>query len=225
MTRSVHRAPDVCVHVFVVLIVAVAASCTGAGAAARSARAVGRSSGCATRPVAAPGTTDETLTSGGVERHYQLDIPSSYKGTRPYTLVFGLHPLTINYKIVPSLSGFGDMTTKYRFIDVSPSGLLNGPAPYWNAAPVADNYDVKFLTQLLDHLEAKLCIDTSRCSRSACRTVRNCRHCSRAASRTASPALLRSPVSNSTSLVTDDPCPSLRFMAPLIRSCRTRAAG
>ncbi len=28
--------------------------------------------------------------------------------------------------------------------------------------PVADNYDVKFLTQLLDHLEAELCIDTSR---------------------------------------------------------------
>src|SRR5881275_228959 len=148
MTRPVRRRPDVCVHIFVVLIVAVAASCTGAG---------GRSSGCATRPAAAPGTTDETLMSGGLERHYQLNVPSSYKGTRPYALVFGLHPLTINYKIVPSLSGFGDMATKYNFIDVSPSGLLNGPTPYWNATPVADNYDVKFLTQLLDHLEAKLC--------------------------------------------------------------------
>lgn len=162
MTTAARRRSDVCVHIFAVIIVAVAASCTGAGAAARTARAGGRSSGCAARPVAAPGTTDEKLTSGGVERHYQLDIPSSYKGTRPYALVFGLHPLTINYKIVPGLSGFGDMTAKYRFIDVSPSGLLNGAAPYWNAAPVADNYDVKFLTRLLDHLEAKLCIDTSR---------------------------------------------------------------
>ena len=124
MTRPARRRTDVCVHVFVVLILAVAASCTRAGAAARSARAGGRSAGCDTRPAAAPGTTDETLTSGGVERHYQLDIPSSYKGTRPYALVFGLHPLTVNYKIVPSLSGFGDMATKYNFIDVSPSGLL-----------------------------------------------------------------------------------------------------
>jgi polyhydroxybutyrate depolymerase len=160
MTKIPRRRHHVCVQVFVVLIAAVAASCAGTGA--RTARSDGRSSGCAARPVATPGTTDETLLSGGLERHYQLDIPSSYDGTRPYALVLGLHALTVTYKIVPSLSGFGDMSTKYNFIDVSPSGLSNGPAPYWNAAPVADNYDVKFLTRLLDHLEAQLCIDEAR---------------------------------------------------------------
>src|SRR5437899_11646664 len=162
MTRRICHRADVSLRVVVVLTLAIAVSFSAPGAGARTAPTRGRSSGCAAPPASSPGTTDETLTSGGVEPHYQVDIPSSYKGTRPYALVFGLHPLTINYTIVPSLSGFGDMTTKYRFIDVSPSGLLNGPAPYWNAAPVADNYDVKFLTQLLDHLEAKLRIHPSR---------------------------------------------------------------
>jgi polyhydroxybutyrate depolymerase len=162
MTRPVCRGADISLRAFVVLTVAITASFSAPGAVARTAPTRGRSSGCSARPAAVPGTTDEQLTSGGVARNYQLDIPSSYDGTRPFALVLGLHPLTVSYKIVPNLSGFGDMTTKYRFIDVSPSGLLNGSSPYWNAAPVADNYDVKFLSQLLDHLEAKLCIDTSR---------------------------------------------------------------
>ena len=37
-----------------------------------------------------------------------------------------------------------------------------GPTPYWFAAPVADNYDVAFISELLDHLESTLCIDQAR---------------------------------------------------------------
>lgn len=103
-----------------------------------------------------------TLVSGGQQRVYQLVVPPGYDGTSPYALVFFLHSLTVDYRIVPSMSGIADMTPKYRFIGVSPSGLRNGNVPYWNAAPVADNYDVTFLTDLLDHLEATLCINTKR---------------------------------------------------------------
>jgi polyhydroxybutyrate depolymerase len=127
-----------------------------------STHASGPSAGCHAEPVAAPGSTNQTMTSGGQQRDYVLDIPASYDGTKPYALVFGLHPLTVDYRIVPSMSGFADMDKKYEFIDVSPSGLRNGNVPYWNAAPAADNYDLTYLTELLDHLEATLCIDTAQ---------------------------------------------------------------
>jgi polyhydroxybutyrate depolymerase len=77
--------------------------------------------------------------------------------------VFGLHSLTVDYRIVPAMSGFGDMAGTYDFIGVAPSGLLsNDQFPYWNAAPAEDNYDLVFLAGLLDHLEATLCVDTAK---------------------------------------------------------------
>jgi polyhydroxybutyrate depolymerase len=124
--------------------------------------ASGPSAGCNVTPAAPPGSTDVRMTSGGKERSYQLDIPASYDGTKPLPIVLGLHSLTVSYKFVPALSGFPEMNAKYDFIDVAPSGLLDGKTPYWNAAPVADNYDVTFINDLLDHLEATLCVDTAR---------------------------------------------------------------
>jgi polyhydroxybutyrate depolymerase len=102
------------------------------------------------------------MTSGGVSRAYQLDIPATYDGTKPFALVLALHPLSISYTVMPSQVGFADMQKSYDFIGVAPSGLLDGATPYWFAAPVADNYDVTFISDLLDQLEATLCIDPSR---------------------------------------------------------------
>ena len=127
-----------------------------------TAHASGPSSGCEATPVVAPGTTDRTITSGGVERTYRLEVPASYDGTKPYAVVLGLHSLTVDYRIVPAMTGFADMASTYDFIGVAPSGRLDGSTPYWNAAPVPDNYDVAFLGELLDHLEATLCVDTGR---------------------------------------------------------------
>ena len=58
--------------------------------------------------------------------------------------------------------GFGDMSSRYRFIGVAPSGRLDGTTPYWLAAPSVDNYDLTFINDLLDVLEAKLCVDPRR---------------------------------------------------------------
>ena len=120
----------------------------------------GESDGCKAPPQAA-GRSDQVLSSGGQERHFLLDIPEGYSGSEPYPLVFALHSLTVDYHIVPDMGGFGEMHQKYKFIDVSPSGLVSS-APYWNAAPVQDNYDVRYITDLLDHLEQTLCINTSQ---------------------------------------------------------------
>lgn len=123
--------------------------------------ASGPSTGCGRSPVAPAETSDERITSGGVERSFRLIVPDRYDGTVPLPVVFGLHSLTVDYRVVPALSGFGDMAAAHDFIGVAPSGRL-GPSglPYWNAAPAETNYDLDFLTELLDHLESTLCIDT-----------------------------------------------------------------
>jgi polyhydroxybutyrate depolymerase len=69
--------------------------------------------------------------------------------------------LTVSYRFVPPMTGF-DQAGRYRFIGVAPSGRIDGATPYWNAAPTERNYDVDFIAQLLDQLEATLCINPSR---------------------------------------------------------------
>lgn len=129
----------------------------------RPEHASGPSPGCDEARPAEPGTTDARIVSGGVERSYQLTIPESYDGTTSLPIVFALHALTVDYRIVPAISGFGDMAVDYDFIGVSPSGLLgDGQVPYWNAAPATDNHDLVFIGELLDQLEATLCVDTAR---------------------------------------------------------------
>jgi polyhydroxybutyrate depolymerase len=102
-----------------------------------------------------------TINAGGLTRTYELSIPSTYTGRRPYALVFGLHPLSVRYQFMPSEVGFSTYQKQDRFIGVTPSGLTQ-PAPFWDAAPTTPNYDVAFIATLLTHLEDSLCIDTAR---------------------------------------------------------------
>jgi polyhydroxybutyrate depolymerase len=109
-----------------------------------------------------PGVTVRTLRSGGLTRTYQLTIPPSYTGRTALPVVFALHALSVSYSVATALAGFDEMAKRYAYIGVSPSGRLNGPTPFWLAAPVAHNYDVRFIGDLLDWLEANLCIDPTR---------------------------------------------------------------
>ncbi len=123
------------------------------------------SAGCGAEEVPEAGTSDLTMTSGGEERRYLLTIPEGYDGTEPMPIVLGLHALTVDYHVIPGMSGFGDKAAEYDFIGVAPSGLIDeddGVTPYWMPAPVADNYDVAFIGELLDELEGELCVDTTR---------------------------------------------------------------
>jgi polyhydroxybutyrate depolymerase len=119
------------------------------------------SHGCSTHHPIPPSNVALTINSGAMVRTYELSIPAAYTGRKPYPLVFGLHPLSVSYQFMPSQIGFPAYQKKYRFIGVAPSGLTK-PAPFWDAAPTTSNYDLDFLTTLLNHLEATLCIDRAR---------------------------------------------------------------
>jgi polyhydroxybutyrate depolymerase len=119
------------------------------------------SAGCRTNSRVGTGVRTESLLSGGTQRVYQLDIPSDYTGRKPFALVLGLHPLSVTYTYMPSVVRFSTNAPLYDFIGVAPSGLLSGSTPYWDAAPTEKNYDVDFISALIDHLESTLCITTS----------------------------------------------------------------
>ena len=118
------------------------------------------SQGCTNRHPTPLSNVPQTIVSGGMARTYELTVPASYTGKTPYALVFGLHPLSVSYQFMPSEVGFTTYQKKYHFIGVAPSGLTV-PAPFWDAAPSTPNYDVNFISELMTHLEATLCIDTS----------------------------------------------------------------
>ena len=119
------------------------------------------SAGCHAGAVILSGVHTESLFSGGIPRVYQLDVPPDYTGRKPFALVLALHPLSVSYTYMPSVVRFATNAPRYQFIGVAPSGLLAGSTPYWDAAPTASNYDVTFLSSLIDRLESTMCINTS----------------------------------------------------------------
>ncbi len=143
------------------------AGSAAAAPAGSPSHASGASAGCSSNGGAPAGTVpssgpaDQTITSGGTERRFRLELPAGYDPSRPYPVVLALHSLTVDYRIVPGMAGFADMAKRYPFISVSASGLVS-TVPYWNAAPVAENGDVVFIGDLLDHLEQTLCVDRAR---------------------------------------------------------------
>jgi polyhydroxybutyrate depolymerase len=99
------------------------------------------------------------MTSGGVERVFQLHVPERYDGQTALPVVFGLHALSVSHTTAAALAGFADMARDHDFVGVLPSGRLDGTVPYWLAAPTADNDDVAYISELLDLLASELCID------------------------------------------------------------------
>ncbi len=145
------------------LVVSLAPLSSPAGAAGRSDPNIGTavpSTGCHARVANQPGVTTQYIESDGYQRVYQLDIPKSYTGKRPFGIVLGLHPLSVSYLYMPTVVRFAMNGPRYGFIGVAPSGLLNGGTPYWDAAPTAKNHDVDFISALIDHLESTLCVNT-----------------------------------------------------------------
>ncbi len=120
------------------------------------------SAGCSRRPLdVLTGTTDHTLRTADGERHYQLLLPEDYDGTTPLPLVLGLHSLTVSYEFVAPGAGFADAQADHDFIAAMPSGRTV-PTPFWMAVPIEPNYDLEVINDVLDELEAELCIDTAR---------------------------------------------------------------
>ena len=111
------------------------------------------------RPYAA-GDTDGSVTSGGLVRTYILHVPPAYDGTRAVPLVLNFHGFGSNAREQAIYSGFPAKADAEGFITVAGNGT--GEPQRWTYPGLGDVDEPAFVADLLDKLQAELCIDATR---------------------------------------------------------------
>jgi polyhydroxybutyrate depolymerase len=122
----------------------------------------GPSPGCqegAPRATSGPGT----LSTSSGERAYSLHVPTL--GAEPRPLVLAMHGYTLNAAEQERVTRLSEVADREGFVVVYPDGL--GSPTSWNAGPCCSyddkaRDDIGFLTQLIDDLGERLCLDQGR---------------------------------------------------------------
>lgn len=136
----------------------------GAASSPSGSGGVGRSAGCGADPGQEPGSSVlRTLTSDGRERSVQLHLPEGYRSDRAWPVVLVFH----------GRGNTGAGTEAFAGLDALPAivaygngvvGTGDGDRQAWEGAPYSAPGvdDVAYTNDLLDTLEADLCLDTRR---------------------------------------------------------------
>lgn len=117
--------------------------------------------GCGKAPgVPAGRTVTLPLASGGYDRQYLLHVPASYDPHRPLPVVLAFHGRKGDGTDIEAFSGIDALDA----LAVYPVGLPGEAGePAWQGAPYQPpSDDVLFVSDLLDHLQATLCVDPAR---------------------------------------------------------------
>ncbi|MFC0645520.1 cellulose binding domain-containing protein [Cellulomonas phragmiteti] len=139
---------------FVLGGLAAPASAQPAPALAGGVASTALTAGCGSAPRLATG--NHTITSGGQQRQFRLDVPAGYNPNTAYRLVVGLHWLNGTSQDVVNQNFYGlKPLANNSTIFVAPQGISNG----W---PNTNGRDVTFIDDLLRTLDAALCIDTTQ---------------------------------------------------------------
>ena len=138
-------------------------SSSGAGSSSSSSSGGGTTQSC-TGKVAQPLDKTWTLMSGGVSRTANVHVPVSYDPTKPTAVVLNFHGFTSDAGQQALLTGMTPKADAEGFVVVYPQGLNDS----WNAGACCGMSassqvdDVAFVGDLLDALEAQLCVDAKR---------------------------------------------------------------
>jgi polyhydroxybutyrate depolymerase len=112
--------------------------------------------------------TNGAIISSGVTRRYLLYVPKTYDRSRPRPLVISIHPGATWPAFEMNISGWNDLAEQYGFIVVYPAGsgaffgTLTRGASIWPGGPHTLPRDVRFISDLIDKLEAEYNIDPNR---------------------------------------------------------------
>ncbi len=98
--------------------------------------------------------------SSGRKREYLLYVPSSYDRATPTALVISLHGAGLWGAAQKETSQWNRVADEYGFIVVYPSGEGGGGPRVWHEGSEAGpSRDVRFISELIDTLEARYNID------------------------------------------------------------------
>ena len=117
------------------------------------------SGGCGTSTVA-PGTQQIDFTFEGDDRFYVRRVPPAHDGTTPVPVVFDFHGLSEGSAIHQTHSQFGPHGDANGFVTIFPQARGTGLDVAWSTG--ITSVDVAMFGEMLDQLEADLCIDTNR---------------------------------------------------------------
>lgn len=111
--------------------------------------------------------TNGTIVSAGEEREYLLHVPPSYDGAEPAPLVISFHAGATWPAQQSNLTRWNRLADEHGFLVVYPSGrgeigFLDLPR-IWPVEREADRTrDVRYVTELIDRLEATYNVDSTR---------------------------------------------------------------
>jgi polyhydroxybutyrate depolymerase len=86
------------------------------------------------------------------------DVPPGYRPGTPVALVLDFPGYLQSAQLQSSFSGLGRFGASHHFITVTPQG--SGPTLQWHVIPGSP--DMRYVANLLDQVEAQLCVDTKR---------------------------------------------------------------
>jgi polyhydroxybutyrate depolymerase len=108
---------------------------------------------------------DPVLSAGATRRSYRLHVPTGYRPDRAVPAVLLLHGNGGSAADLDDVSGLSELADRRGFLAIYPQGLSVGAGrPFWAAAGrIEDGVDdLRFTADLLDDLQARLCVDPAR---------------------------------------------------------------
>jgi polyhydroxybutyrate depolymerase len=146
------------------LLACLAAVATGAALLIAPSATAAPARGCRLPAPQPPGTSQlQHLTSGGLDRTYQLHLPTDYESTQDWPVVLAYHG---RGNTGVGTEEFSKLSTLPAVV-VYPNGVVglgDGDRQAWQGAPYSAPGvdDVAFTGDLLDELAATLCVDERR---------------------------------------------------------------
>jgi len=109
------------------------------------------------------GQFSQAFTFEGKSRTYQLYVPAAYTGAARVALVFNFHGFGSNAVQQMAYGDFKPEADQHDFLIVAPDGQVSAAGRHFNLTgePGLQN-DITMVGSLLSHIEATLCVDTSR---------------------------------------------------------------
>ena len=101
--------------------------------------------------------------SSGRKREYMLYVPASYDRSKPTPLVISMHGAGLWGAAQKETSQWNRLADRQHFIVVYPSGAVGSGPRIWHVEPSSGLMtDVRFISELIDTLEATYNIDSTR---------------------------------------------------------------
>jgi polyhydroxybutyrate depolymerase len=110
---------------------------------------------------AAPGVSEQTLTSGGRERSYRLFVPPKYDGRTPLPLVLDLHGSGGTADRQAATSRFEELAAREGVLVATLQAAAEGNR--WNVPITSERPDdVRYVSDVIDDVAKRACTDERR---------------------------------------------------------------